>query len=572
MRTILITALSFLTFALSAQDVSSTSKSVLNDENGLLYNHYLLTAVGEMTIGNTRRAYDQLILLNCEQPSAQVSYYMARILQDMGRLSEALPKAAKAVELDSTNNDYLQLEGQLLIETKDYAKAQMIFEKLIQKDPNTAQNYIMACALAMETGSAKEALAIANAHEERFGLDDRMVEIKRASLMAQEQYYDAMEYMGRVVDAMPTEIQHIISLGDINAGLGLSKTALELYNRAVDLDSSDMQGYLALANYYDVKGDVPKYISVLAKLFSLDNAPVELKIKIFEGSFFTPAPYRNNMTGIRMLAQTLQVLHSDNVEVQMLYGRFLAYVGLLEQARDHYLAMLDNGMENRALWDYILDICFYRKDNAQALEIVNRALAKYPKDPMLIYRRITAQWLAQSGEEAIKSIKKALKEFTVDSIQGGLFALRGDIYHELQRDKQAFRDYDRALAINPDNALVLNNYAYFLALRDERLEDALAMAVRACELQKDFSTYMDTHAWVLFRLGRLDAAAAVQQSAIALDNTRSADILLHYGDILYAMGDDFMARTYWKRALDAGSDKKIIDERLARPKAVKIEK
>ena len=88
------------------------------------------------------------------------------------------------------------------------------------------------------------------------------------------------------------------------------------------------------------------------------------------------------------------------------------------------------------------------------------------------------------------------------------------------------------------------------------------MSTRAVELTDNNPTYLDTHAWVLFRLGRLEEARRTMQQAIALDSRNSAELALHYGDILHALGQRFMAETYWRKALERGYDAAAIARRL----------
>ena len=109
---------------------------------------------------------------------------------------------------------------------------------------------------------------------------------------------------------------------------------------------------------------------------------------------------------------------------------------------------------------------------------------------------------------------------------------------------------------------MLNNFAYYLSEEQRDLERALRMAERANELTPHSATYLDTHAWVLYRLGRYEEAQTVMRKALVLDRSNSSELLLHYGDILYALGQRFMAKTYWKRALEAGADGVKIEERL----------
>ena len=58
----------------------------------------------------------------------------------------------------------------------------------------------------------------------------------------------------------------------------------------------------------------------------------------------------------------------------------------------------------------------------------------------------------------------------------------GDAYNEAKRYAESDKAYDKALALEPDNAGTLNNYAYYLSVRDEQLEKAERMSKRSMEL------------------------------------------------------------------------------------------
>ena len=99
---------------------------------------------------------------------------------------------------------------------------------------------------------------------------------------------------------------------------------------------------------------------------------------------------------------------------------------------------------------------------------------------------------------------------------------------------------------------MLNNYAYFLTIEGHDLERALAMASRATALEDGNPTYLDTHAWVLYKLGRLDEARKMLQQAVVLDSQNSPALLAHYGDVLEALGGASWPRSTgvapWRRA------------------------
>ena len=128
--------------------------------------------------------------------------------------------------------------------------------------------------------------------------------------------------------------------------------------------------------------------------------------------------------------------------------------------------------------------------------------------------------------------------------------------------KSCYDAYERSLRYHGDNALVLNNYAYFLSIDGVQLDRALAMAQRAVELTGNNPTYLDTRAWVLFRSGRTAEAKKIMQQAIALDGHASTELLVHYGDILHALHENFLAESYWRKALEKGYDADEIARRI----------
>ena len=130
--------------------------------------------------------------------------------------------------------------------------------------------------------------------------------------------------------------------------------------------------------------------------------------------------------------------------------------------------------------------------------------------------------------------------------------------------KRSYAAYERSLRYNADNVMALNNYAYFLTIEGRNLERALTLASHATALENDNPTYLDTHAWVLFKLGRLDEARKMLQRAVALDAQNSPALLVHYGDVLQALGEHFMAEVYWKRALEKGYAQELVEPRLKR--------
>ncbi len=137
----------------------------------------------------------------------------------------------------------------------------------------------------------------------------------------------------------------------------------------------------------------------------------------------------------------------------------------------------------------------------------------------------------------------------------------------LQRsgDHKAAEEILRALLVQtPGNPIALNNLGYFLAERNERLDEAVALIRRALAIDPTNPSYLDSLGWALFRSGNIPDAERELRKALRYDSG-SAAANEHLGDVLAKKGDLAEARRYWQTALvNTGSaeDIKRISEKL----------
>jgi tetratricopeptide (TPR) repeat protein len=109
---------------------------------------------------------------------------------------------------------------------------------------------------------------------------------------------------------------------------------------------------------------------------------------------------------------------------------------------------------------------------------------------------------------------------------------------------------------------VLNNYAYYLSLRNENLDRAKEMAMKSVELDPYNSNNLDTYAWVLYKLE--DYKNALEWIKKAYNNSGGASgvVLEHYGDILIKLGKKDEALKYWKLAREKTDYSEYLDGKI----------
>ena len=118
---------------------------------------------------------------------------------------------------------------------------------------------------------------------------------------------------------------------------------------------------------------------------------------------------------------------------------------------------------------------------------------------------------------------------------------------------EARTSLQQALAIAPDEPLLLNFMGYAELERGENVDSAEAMIRKASELAPDNGSITDSLGWAEFKRGKLSEAIATLQQA-AEKEPQQSEIQEHLGDALYQSGRRYEARFAWSAALVTAED------------------
>ncbi len=532
-----------------------------------------------------RQLFEKAIEL--DSTYAPAHYELAGILL-YANTDQAIMHARRASKLDSTNRWYKQLYGQALLIGRHYGEALPVFEELVRTERNP-DHFRLLAILYDHDKRPFSAIAILDSAERQFGINPYLGEMKRRLLLSTRQFDQALEEAKKIVDAVPYEPENHIALGEVYTYMGRDSMAEISFRKAVDLDRTNVISWMALGEYYHHRGDIRAYLNATYNLFRLNELPAGEKVAIFKQLTANRNFYRDNYPQIDILATTLHNAYPEEKEVTNLYANHLISSGKIDEA---LLLFKEQAAQNDAERDSflaVMEIESFLGHTDSVTLYLNRALKRFPDDAGLYVQRGHLHLSRKENDAAIQGYNEALKHADNDSLRSAIWGYIGDVYHQKavadnkavtegtfgtrSTDKvvrknmvKCYNCYEKALALNHDNTAVLNNYAYFLSLEERDLERALTMAERVSALTKNNPTYLDTQAWILHKLGRNDEAKRLMRQAISLDSTNSADLQLHYGDILAALGEKFMAEIYWRKALDNGYDKASIEQRLNRLK------
>jgi len=134
-----------------------------------------------------------------------------------------------------------------------------------------------------------------------------------------------------------------------------------------------------------------------------------------------------------------------------------------------------------------------------------------------------------------------------------LFYFRGICYERSKQWPKAEADLKKALALFPDQPLVLNYLGYSWVDQGVNLDEGMNMIRRAVEQRPDDGYIVDSLGWANFRIGNYEEAVKDLDRAVELKPDDST-INDHLGDAYWRIGRVLEAHFQWSHAKDLNPD------------------
>lgn len=491
------------------------------------------------------------------------SLYELASLTALDQPEEALQYSLKANAIDTANTWYKMQLGRLLIATQRYDSALTLYDQLIRMNPNDPDNYRLKALLYDQLGQPEKALEVLETAENRFGIIELLASHKVQLLLNTQQFDRAMAEARMLVETFPYNEDNYVVLAELYAMMNMNNLAQENYDKALSINPNSMRALASLNDFYKRQNDNVRFLETASKLFRLKEFPLETKLKFYEELFQNPSFVRNNFIQMGELVRTLAITYPEDLRTLELYAKYLIAGGSIEQALQLYKSHVTDSIPQKQIFNDIIGMEAYLKRADSVDKYTTIALERFPEDAELrLQKASVTAYMLEKPQEAIPLFEEALKYAKTDSLRSVIYGAIGDNYHTLGDDRKCFKAYDKGMKLDTTNVSIYNNYSYFLSLRNERLDKALEWAQKAVRLDPNNPTFLDTYAWVLYQLGRYEEARIPMRQAISLDSDNNKELYVHYGDILYKLGDRFMASYYWKKALENGYDAQEIENRL----------
>lgn len=238
-----------------------------------------------------------------------------------------------------------------------------------------------------------------------------------------------------------------------------------------------------------------------------------------------------------------------------------------ENAKDDLLFITDRVQTNYFLWEQLFYLLNHLQENETLYESTVKALQYFDDRYLFHFFHGLSASMLKKYDEAIPSYHRTLeclkKEKEPDKdVELQTYVFVGEAYNEQKKYAESDVAFGKALAIAPNHPLVLNNYSYYLSLREEKLDLAEKYIKKCIAMEPNSSTYLDTYGWVLYKQGRVDEAIIMIEKAMKNGGDDNPEIIDHLCELLVVAGRTDEAYHICKYSIELHNSNETVEQKM----------
>lgn len=525
---------------------------------------YFADGLKERLAGNDQKAiesYEKALRVDPEDAASM--YELSELYARQGRIDEARTLMQKAVKIEPENDWYQIRLAQIYKYEGNYAGYGEVYRRLLQQHPGDTDYFGELSSALLLQEKYDEALLVFDEIEKQIGVNEMI------SLQKQQIYNTigkpkkAVEEIEKLAAAYPYEVRYQAMLAELYMNNGSKQKALVAYKNIVALDPEDPYVHISLSDFYRQQGDLDNAYHELKMAFANSDLDIGTKMQVLSIWFAGKQLTADLTDKAGELGSILIKTHPDSPYGYQLLGDMLQNKQDHAGARNAFQQALAIDSSGYPVWELLLFTDINLNDFTALEKDAERALSLFPEQPLPYLFSGLALLQREAHADALKRFETGRKLVVGnDRLLAEFYSYMGEAQDKLGNHAASDQAYDKVLLINPENSVVLNNYAYYLSLRGEELDKALKMAAKAVELDPENASNIDTYAWVFYKLGRYEDALRWIEKALQQGEADNGTMLEHYGDILFKLGrvDDAVAN--WNKAKAAGDVSELLDKKI----------
>lgn len=456
------------------------------------------------------------IWANSDPENPQAHQALAQAFMIEGDFSNALKHMEAVFNLVGDSQfDYLALNAQELSANEKYSLLQQ-FEALIQKHSEYSQLWMAKGTLLLQLENYSDALI---SFEQALSLRPHYTAAsisKARALHKLEKTEEALAWLDDLHDQQPK-----------HKGIGVLRARILI----------DLTRYSeARAAFQHLNQQFPDDQSIKLSLGLLN-----IELQEYDEAIATLTP----LTLSRPIANEAYFYLARIAEIQEDYPRALLSLNQVQQGRQFLPAQLQT-----------LRILMQEEGINAARDYLSRTRSQHPNfNTKLVQLEIELLIQEDDIQEAYNVANLALNE---EPDNTDFLYSRGLLAEKLDNIEQLETDLRRIIQLNPNDAEAMNALGYTLADKTNRLAEAQALVEQANKLAPNTPAIIDSLGWIHYRLGNLDKALVLLQSAYS--EFPDHEVAAHLGEVLWQLDRNDEAQDIWQQGLEANPESSIIKE------------
>ena len=518
----------------------------------------------EKILGNYEAALTEFEkALDLDPKSAAANYEIGNIYSIQEKNNEALEQYRIAVEIEPDNYWFQLSLAAMLKDLGQPKEAIERFQTLVDQEPKRIELKYELAQLMLNNRRKSDGIAVMNQVEEELGVTEEVSFLKKRVYLSNNDVDNAAREVQKLIDQYPDELAYYGVLADVYSSNGRKSDAIKVYKEMLLLDSNNYRLQYSLAEFYRQEGNKAFYKKYLDKAFANPEMSIDDKVKYVLTYYQVDSRSKVEKKEGISFCKKITTAHPHNAKGYALLADFQYFDNQTDEAKKSYIKTLELDSSRFPVWNQLIYIFAEKIDTAELVNYSKRAIILFPNQPTVYLTYGIGLSQQGNNEKAIEYLKLG-KDLVIDnqSLKSQFYSSLGDCYHSIKDNANSDKNYNQALKLDPNNGIVLNNYSYYLSVRNENLALAKTMSAKSNNLAPNQASFQDTYAWILFQLKEYDNALIWIEKAIENSTTPSGEILEHKGDILFKNNDLTEAVKYWEKAKLKGGASLRIDKKI----------
>ena len=549
------------------------AQSSLTPEQQRKYDYFFLEAMRLKEKKDYASAFGLLQhCLDIHPNAASALYEVSQYYMFLRQVPQGQEALEKAVANAPDNYWYSQGLASLYQQQNELDKAITLLEQMVVRFPAKQDPLFNLLDLYGRQEKYDEVISTLNRLEKRMGKNEQLSMEKFRIYLQMKDDKKAFQEIESLVQEYPMDMRYQVILGDVYLQNGKKQEAYDVYQKVLAAEPDNPMAIFSMASYYKQTGQEELYQQQLDTLLLNKKVTPDTKVGVMRQMIVENEQADKDSTQIIALFDRIMKQEQDDPQIPMLYAQYLLSKKMESESVPVLEQVVDLDPTNKAARMMLIGAAAKKEDYKQIIKVCEPGIEATPDALEFYYYLAVAYNQAEKPDSVISICKRALEHTTADSKKetvSEFYSILGDMYHTQKQMKEAYAAYDSALVYNPSNIGALNNYAYYLSVERRDLDKAEEMSYKTVKAEPNNATYLDTYAWILFEKGNYAEARIYIDNAMKSEGGDKSDVIVeHCGDIYYMTGDVDGALTYWKKALEMGSESKTLKQKIEKKKYI----